>query len=100
MKCRVYDTICINDRFCRSQSSLGIEGACCAGDPACVPLSVDELSAALDEACKIALEWIKLGIPDDDANIAKFKIQSLQAIGTGRSCTCTEQDGSRCEVHP
>jgi hypothetical protein len=94
MQCRVYDTLCVNDRFCRARD------ACCAGDMECVPLSIDEMSIALDEACRIALEWIELGIPDDDANIAKFRIQSLLATGTGRSCTCTEMDGSKCAVHP
>jgi hypothetical protein len=94
MKCRTYDAMCINHRFCRAHI------ACCAGDMKCVPLSVDDLSAALDEACDIALEWIQLGIPDDDAQSARFRIQSLMSMGTGRSCTCSVDGSTACSVHP
>jgi hypothetical protein len=94
MKCRVYETDCINDRFCRARE------ACCAGDMSCVPLSVDELSAALDEVCKIALEWIALGIPDDDTRQIRSRVQSLLAFGTARQCTCPEGKETQCEVHP
>lgn len=94
MKCRVYDAECINDRFCRARE------ACCAGDNACQLLQVDDLSTALDKACAIALQWIDLGIPDEDAQIARAQIQSLMATGTGRTCTCREDGESSCEIHP
>jgi hypothetical protein len=94
VKCRVYDTECINDRFCRARD------ACCAGDMECVPLKVDDLSTALDKACAIALEWIELGIPDEEAENARADIQALMAIGTGRECTCKEDGEPGCEVHP
>jgi hypothetical protein len=94
VKCRVYDAECINDRFCRARD------ACCAGDNACQLLQVDDLSTALDKACVIALEWIELGIPDEEAWNARAAIQELMAIGTGRTCTCREDGESTCEVHP
>lgn len=31
VKCRVYDAVCLNPAYCDSH------GACCAGDPDCVP---------------------------------------------------------------
>lgn len=59
-----------------------------------------EFRAALTEACKIANEWIELGIPDDDATNARYRIGTLDATATGKTCTCTETPTSKCEVHP
>jgi hypothetical protein len=92
-KCRVYDAECVNERFCRQRD------ACCAGDMACQPLDAGALSKALDEACTIALEWIELGIPDDDAWSALHRIMTLRATGTGATCVCTEASNAGCAIH-
>lgn len=60
----------------------------------------EDLRAALTEACEIANEWIELGIPDDDAKNARYRIGTLNATATGKTCTCTDSTDSRCEVHP
>lgn len=99
MKCRIYDTACINPRYCDERD------ACCAGDMNCRPevtidaeyfLKLKRSLFELIEVCK--LDSVGLG-DDQRVRDAKELIRCIvQECGLGGACNGKGTDQYPCPL--
>lgn len=57
-KCTIYDTECLNDRYCRQHD------ACCAGDMECQPVPWVATDDSLDDVLDVAAEVLRENADD------------------------------------
>jgi HEPN domain-containing protein len=102
MKCRIYDTNCINPRYCDERD------ACCAGDPDCRPeVTIDaeyflKLKRAVFELVELAQQQV-LASPDEESKETWYTIRNakelirctVQECGLGGAC-----DGKGLDQYP